>query len=73
VSDTPPELNSFIHQRIMALGEERRFLMGMSMLATARQLILSSLPDTLNHQEKMFTLFHRLYGFPFPSSPLNSP
>lgn len=68
VSDTPLELNSFIHQRIMALGGERRFMIGMSMLATARQLILSSLPATLNDQEKMLALYHRLYGCPFPLS-----
>ncbi|MCX6876821.1 MAG: hypothetical protein NTW21_23865 [Verrucomicrobia bacterium] len=69
MSDTPLELNSLIHRRVMALGEERRFLMGMSMLATVRELILSSLPASLTRQERMLALYQRLYGCPFPLSP----
>ena len=68
MKDTPPEINEFFHQRMMALSGERRFLMGMSMLATTRQMILSSLPTTLSHQERMLALYHRLYGCPFPQS-----
>ncbi|NJR42746.1 MAG: hypothetical protein HC767_08840 [Akkermansiaceae bacterium] len=68
MSDTPPELNEMIHQRIMTLGGERRLLMGFSMLATARQMILSSLPAHLTHHEKMLALYQRLYGCPFPST-----
>ncbi len=68
MKDTSPEINEFIHQRMMAAGAERRFLMGMSMLATTRQMILSSLPATLTHQERMLALYHRLYGHPFPHS-----
>ena len=68
MKDTPPEINDFIHQHVMALGGERRFLMGMSMLATTRQMILSSLPATLTRQERMLALYHRLYGQPFPHS-----
>lgn len=66
MKDTAPEINEFIHQRMMALSGERRFLMGMSMLATTRQMILSSLPSTLAHHERMLALYHRLYGCPFP-------
>ncbi len=68
MKDTAPEINAFFHQRMMALSGERRFLMGMSMLATTRQMILSSLPASLTHQERMLALYHRLYGHPFPHS-----
>ena len=68
MKDTSPEINEFIHQRMMAAGAERRFLMGMSLLATTRQMILSSLPTTLTQQERMLALYHRLYGHPFPQS-----
>jgi hypothetical protein len=68
VKDTPPEVNRFYHERIMALSGERRLLMGMSMLATARSLILSSLPKELSRREKMLALYERLYGHPFPGT-----
>jgi hypothetical protein len=68
VKDTPPEINRFYYERIMALSGERRFLMGMSMLATARSLILSSLPKEMSRRERMLALYHRLYGHPFPGT-----
>ncbi len=36
VKDTAPEINEMIFQRTMALTHSERFLMGMSMLSTAR-------------------------------------
>lgn len=68
VKDTPPEVNRFYFERIMALSGERRFLMGMSMLTTARTMILSSLSEELSHREKMLALYQRLYGHPFPGT-----
>ena len=68
VKDTSPEANRIYFERIMALSGERRFLMGMSMLATARQLILSSLPREMPRREKMLALYERLYGHPFPGT-----
>lgn len=71
VNDTPPEVNRFIHQKIMDLSGERRFLMGFSMLASARELILSSLPPDLTYSDRMLALYFRLYGHPFPGSRVN--
>ena len=68
VKDTPPEVNRFYYERIMALSSERRFLMGMSMLATARQIILSTLPKEMTRRERMLALYERLYGTPFPGT-----
>ena len=68
VKDTPPEVNRFYFERIMALSGERRFLMGMSMLATTRQMILSTLPKDMSHRDRMLALYERLYGHPFPGT-----
>jgi hypothetical protein len=68
VKDTSPEVNRFYHERIMALSGERRFLMGLSMLATARKLILSSLPESMSSRERKLALYERLYGHPFPGN-----
>jgi hypothetical protein len=62
MNDTPHEVNRFIHQRMMALAPERRFLMGFSMLATARQLAMNSIPPHLPHSEKMRSFYERMYG-----------
>lgn len=50
----------------MSLSSERRMLMGLSMLGTARQMILDSLPTEFTAIERKLALFQRLYGFPFP-------
>lgn len=68
VKDTPPEVNRWMFESFMSLSCERRFLMGISMLSTARELILSSLPTTLSIHERKLELFKRLYGYPFPGT-----
>lgn len=62
VNDTPDEVNRFIHQRIMAMEPARRLIMGFSMLATGRQLAMSSIPANLPKQERMRKLYERIYG-----------
>jgi|Laugrefabdmm15dn_1035133.scaffolds.fasta_scaffold05428_3 hypothetical protein len=66
VKDTPPEINRLMFERFMSLSCERRMLMGLSMLGTARQMILDSLPTEFTAIERKLALFQRLYGFPFP-------
>lgn len=66
VKDTPPEINRLMFERFMSLSSERRLLMGISMLHTARQMIMQSLPSNLTANERKLALFERLYGFPFP-------
>ena len=66
VKDTSPEINRMMFEGFMALSGERRMLMGLSMLSTARQMILDSLPKELTANERKLALFQRLYGYPFP-------
>lgn len=67
MSDTPADVNEFIHRRVMALEPERRFEMGISMLSTARQMVLSTLPDDLSPAQKSRMLYERMYGEKFPT------
>ena len=66
VKDTPPEINRWMFERFMSLSIERRMLMGISMLSTALQMIVNSLPLNLSPSERKLALFERHYGFPFP-------
>jgi hypothetical protein len=66
MKDTSPEVNDMIYKNIMSLSIERRLMMGMSMLSTARKMILESLPADLSPAARMKALFERLYGIPCP-------
>ncbi len=68
VKDTPPEINRWMFERFMSLSCEQRLLMGLSMLATTRQMILDSLPPGLSPNESKLALFERLYGYAFPGT-----
>lgn len=70
MSDTPGDVNRFIHQRLMAMAPERRLIMGFSMLATGRQLTMCSIPANLPEKERMRKLYERMYGevCPVPQS-----
>lgn len=68
VKDPPPEVSRGCFKRIMALSGGRRFLMGMSMLTTARKMILSSLAKELSHREGILDLYQRPHGHPCPGS-----
>jgi hypothetical protein len=68
MKDTSPEINRWMFERFMSLSGEQRLLMGLSMLSTARQMILDSLPTTLSPNERKLALFERLYGYPFPGT-----
>jgi hypothetical protein len=68
MKDTSPEINRWMFERFMSLSGEQRLLMGLSMLSTARQMILDSLPTTLSPNDRKLALFERLYGYPFPGT-----
>lgn len=50
VADTSPEINARIFAAVMAKAEGERLLMGLSMLATARKIVWSSIPADLPSQ-----------------------
>ena len=68
MKDTSPEMNRWMFERFMSLSGEQRLQMGMSMLASARQMIADSLPPNLTQNEKKLAIFERLYGYPFPGT-----
>jgi hypothetical protein len=67
VKDTAPEINEMIFQRTMALTHSERFLMGMSMLATAREMIWATIPSELPSAERRRQFYRRLYGEELPA------
>jgi hypothetical protein len=62
MTDTPPEIRKLVHDRLMALSGEERFLMGARMFESARTIILASLPKDLSAEELRRKLFERIYG-----------
>ncbi len=68
VKDTPPEVNALYFRKIMALSESERFLMGMSMLSTARALVWSGIPQGLTESERRRAFYERFYGEPCPDA-----
>jgi hypothetical protein len=60
VKDTPPEINAMIFAAMMRKTQEERLLMGFDMMATARQLVWSSLEGTSTDDEKRQAFAQRL-------------
>jgi len=60
VKDTPPEINAMIFAAMMRKTPEERLLMGFDMMATARQLVWSSLEGTGTDDEKRQAFAQRL-------------
>jgi hypothetical protein len=61
MQDTSPEMKAKYREMLMAKTPEERFLMGISMFETARELALASLPKTATEQEKREFLLKRFY------------
>ena len=62
VTDTPPEVEQMIREKIMARSGEERFIMGALMFDSAREMIKASLPRGLSETEQRRLLFKRIYG-----------
>jgi hypothetical protein len=62
VTDTPPEIERMVRDRIMARSGEERFIMGAQMFESAREMIKASLPKGLSETEQRRLLFKRIYG-----------
>jgi len=71
VKDTAPEINEMIFQRTMALTPGERFLMGMSMLTTVREMIWASLPKDISEPQRRRMFYERLYGEELPDAVAN--
>lgn len=67
MNDTSPEITRMVHERMMALSGEERFLMGVRMCVAARDMVLASFPAGLTDDERKRLLYERIYGEPFPA------
>ena len=61
-TDTPPEVEEMIREKIMARSGEERFIMGAEMFDSAREMVKASLPKNLSETERRRLLFKRIYG-----------
>jgi len=59
VRDTAPEINAMIFAAVMRKTPEERLLMGLDMMATARELAWSGLQEAATHAERRKMFFRR--------------
>ncbi len=62
VTDTSPEIERMVRNKIMARSGEERFIMGAEMFDSACEMVKASLPRGLSESEQRQQLFKRLYG-----------
>ena len=62
VTDTPPEIERMVRDKIMGRSGEERFIMGAEMFDSAREIVKASLPKNLSETERRRLLFKRIYG-----------
>jgi hypothetical protein len=62
MTDTPPEIERIVRDKLMALSGEERFVMGAQMFDSAREMVKASLPPGLSEAEQRRQLFKRFYG-----------
>ncbi|MEO6846258.1 MAG: hypothetical protein ABI443_02820 [Chthoniobacterales bacterium] len=66
MTDTSPEIEKLVRDRLMARSGEERLLMGSQMFDSACDIVRASFPSGLSALEKKQRLFVRLYGIPLP-------
>ena len=62
MTDTPPEIERMVRNKLMARSAEERFIMGAEMFDSAREMVKASLPKNLSETERRRLLFKRIYG-----------
>ncbi|MCF7789680.1 MAG: hypothetical protein K9N47_26385 [Prosthecobacter sp.] len=66
MKDTAPEINEMIFTAMMRKTPEERLLMGLDMMATARELAWSNLPNATTETERRRAFFLRFQGQELP-------
>jgi hypothetical protein len=61
MTDTPPEIERMVRDKLMARSGEERFVMDAQMFDSAREMLKASLPPSLSETERR-ELFRRTYG-----------
>ena len=62
MTDTPPEIERMLHDKLMARSNEERFIMDAQMFESAREMVKAALPPSLSEIERRRELFRRTYG-----------
>ena len=62
MTDTPPEIERLLRNKIMERSGEERFIMGAQMFESAREMVKASLPRNLTQMQQRRMLFKRIYG-----------
>lgn len=62
MTDTPPEIERLVREKIMARSPEERLIMGSEMFDAAVTMVLASFPPGLTESERKKRLYERLYG-----------
>jgi hypothetical protein len=66
VKDTPPEVNAMIFDAMMRKTPEERLLMGLDMMATAREIAWSGIGADGTKEERRNRFFQRFHGMDCP-------
>src|SRR5215475_1443606 len=62
MTDTPPEIERMMREKIMARTGAERMIMGAEMFEASKVMICASFPPGLSESERKRRLFARLYG-----------
>ena len=62
MTDTPPEIERMVRDKIMARSGEERFIIGAQMFDSAREMVKASLRRELSQTKQRRLLFKRIYG-----------
>jgi hypothetical protein len=68
MTDTPPDIDRMVREKLLALSGEERFIIGALMFDSAREIVKASLPPGLSETEQRRELFRRFYGRKLASS-----
>lgn len=66
VNDTSPEARIAFRKIITSKTEEERILMCAEMYETAREFIISSMPENLPVNDQKRYIYEKIYGEPLP-------
>lgn len=72
MTDTSPEIERMVRNKIMARSGEERFIIGAEMFDSAREMVKASLPKNLSETEMRRLLFKRIYGKELEIGPYGS-
>lgn len=71
MNDTAPEIAAYVNSRYAEMRPETRFLIGIRMFDTARELVEASIPESISGTDRRRAICRRLYptlvGHAYPS------